>query len=190
MHDARVVKLGQREAGKKWRHVSMSMYLDISRVSTSYLQLHRSGSLFDEEDRLHHRARTHTGNKRGGVGAVGGEFDRRIFNAIKNKPLPSRVPYLLSRLGCDATRRDAAHVAFPNGNKLRIFRRGEIFIGQSVHWRGEGLVNTGSPSTRGNLFATDSSIDRGLDERRGATVNRFVTDPCRSTTNKRGRDVL
>lgn len=136
------------------------------------------------------RAHTHTGNKRGGVGAVGGEFDRRIFNAIKNKPLPSRVPYLLSRLDCDATRRDAAHVAFPNGNKLRIFRRGEIFIGQSVHWRGEGLVNTGSPSTRGNLFATDSSIDRGLDERRGATVNRFVTDPCRSTTNKRGRNVL
>lgn len=53
------------------------------------------------------RAHTHAGNKRGGVGAVGGEFDRRIFNAIKNKPLPSRVPYLLSRLGCDATRRDA-----------------------------------------------------------------------------------
>lgn len=79
---------------------------------------------------------THAGNKRGGVGVVGGEFDRRIFNAIKNKPLPSRVPYLLSRLDCDATRRDTAHVAFPNGNKLRIFRRGEIFIGQSVHWRG------------------------------------------------------
>lgn len=165
--------------------------------STSYLQLRRSrcsrggGGSFTSS---HVYTRTHihnTGNKR----VWGGEFDRRIFNAIKNKPLPSRACLIFSRAWI-ATRRDATRrVALSNGNKLRISRRGEIFIARSVHWRrrregGRRLVNTGSPSTRGNLFATDSSIDRAEFgwAARGRPLNRrFVTDPfCRSDDKQTG----
>lgn len=107
----------------------MSMYLDISRVSSSsssyssYLRLRRD-SCCSTRRIVYIIARAH-GEHRGGEGAVGGEFDRRIFNAIKNKPLPLARALSSLALGLrpDATRRTLLH---PNGNKLRIFR--EIFI--------------------------------------------------------------
>lgn len=93
-------------------------------------------SLFERWRRnsLHHRTyiHAHTYTIRG-TKEAGGEFDRRIFNAIKNKPLPSRACLIFSRAWI-ATRRDATRrVALSNGNKLRISRRGEIFIARSVH---------------------------------------------------------
>lgn len=169
------------------------MYLDISPPLTSNFAALVVREV--EEDRLHHRTYIHAHIYTRGTKEAGGEFDRRIFNAIKNKPLPSRACLIFSRAWI-ATRRDATRrVALSNGNKLRISRRGEIFIARSVHWRrrregGRRLVNTGSPSTRGNLFATDSSIDRAEFgwAARGRPLNRrFVTDPfCRSDDKQTG----
>lgn len=93
-------------------------------------------SLFERWRRIVYiiaRIYTHTHTQYGEQKSVGGEFDRRIFNAIKNKPLPSRACLIFSRAWI-ATRRDATRrVALSNGNKLRISRRGEIFIARSVH---------------------------------------------------------
>lgn len=106
------------------------MYLDISPPLTSNFAALVVREV--EEDRLHHRTYIHTYTIRG-TKEAGGEFDRRIFNAIKNKPLPSRACLIFSRAWI-ATRRDATRrVALSNGNKLRISRRGEIFIARSVH---------------------------------------------------------
>lgn len=108
----------------------MSMYLDISRVSSSsssyssYLRLRRD-SCCSTRRIVYIIARAHGEHRGGEGGGVGGEFDRRIFNAIKNKPLPLARALSSLALGLrpDATRRTLLH---PNGNKLRIFR--EIFI--------------------------------------------------------------
>lgn len=167
------------------------MYLDISPPLTSNFAALVVREV--EEDRLHHRTyiHAHTYTIRG-TKEAGGEFDRRIFNAIKNKPLPSRACLIFSRAWI-ATRRDALLSRMETNYVFHVeerFSSLEASIDGGGGRGGRRLVNTGSPSTRGNLFATDSSIDRAEFgwAARGRPLNRrFVTDPfCRSDDKQTG----
>lgn len=165
--------------------------------STSYLQLRLSrcsrggGGSFTSS---HVYTRTHihnTGNKR-----VWGENSIDVFSMrlkINLSPRARALSSLALGLRRDATRRDALLSRMETNYVFHVeerFSSLEASIDGGGGRGGRRLVNTGSPSTRGNLFATDSSIDRAEFgwAARGRPLNRrFVTDPfCRSDDKQTG----